>query len=643
MVVTAASSSLSAKVVNTTGLYGLPPLPLHDFNRLAAREGIPILWFDDSINPGTPDPAEIMALGVPAVAERYVEKGKFTKEFENIYRKLVEFLRKDVVASEMDQGLPTIVRTDLAKYSETDRDFVRLINKASVMIDRLFSRQDGALQFEDWVKNQDPVSIAMFNRDIGPWCVAPRTENNQFCNALPDFPEKTWDTYPADDIAALGQELCKKLGSLPDGKKMMNPFTVVRKDDGVYKAVPYNEAYRSEMREIASILRSASKIYPKGEEEALRSYLLATATSFETNDWGPADESWASMNSRNSKWYLRIAPDEVYWDLCQQKAGFHTSFALIDMQSLKIQDMLMPLREEMEKSLEQLPNSGYKARQVAFHMPDFIEIVFNAGDSKSPLGATIGQSLPNWGKVAEEGRGRTVVMTNLYQDPESKRLGREKASLLIGPDTMKYYTDDKFVSQLDIVLHEATHNLGPHSDYKVDQKNPGEIFGGHLASTLEELKAQTGALFYVELLRKKGLITDDQARQIYTHALVWGFGHISQGMVAATGNPKPYSQLAAVQVGWLMEHGGLSWEMFNDQTSGKQTGRFVIHYEKVPEAVAQIMQRVVSIKAKGDVQGAKALIEPYVSGEKKGLVHMEEIAERLLKFPRASMVYSVNF
>ena len=46
----------------------------------------------------------------------------------------------------------------------------------------------------------------------------------------------------------------------------------------------------------------------------------------------------------------------------------------------------------------------YAARKVAFNFPDFIEIVLNAGDSRSALGAVMGQSLPNWGKVAQENR-----------------------------------------------------------------------------------------------------------------------------------------------------------------------------------------------------------------------------------------------
>ena len=55
---------------------------------------------------------------------------------------------------------------------------------------------------------------------------------------------------------------------------------------------------------------------------------------------------------------------------------------------------------------------------MQFKLPDFIDVVLNAGDQRKPIGATIGQSLPNWGPVAAAG-GRTMAMTNLYTDPDS--------------------------------------------------------------------------------------------------------------------------------------------------------------------------------------------------------------------------------
>jgi hypothetical protein len=622
------------------GLYGLPPISQIDFNRIAQMSNMPLFWEKDANNNGVIDPDELVLLGTDEKIEKWIIDGKFTKGFESAYRRIIELKRLEVVRSELNQGIPTLVFTDFSKASPEEKEFVKNMLNIGEKVEALHMKQRGSYGLEKRIKGNDIESRALFRRNQGPWCFAPLTEKDPFCNALPDFQKEVWDTYPTDEQKK--PDFCKTLASQPNAKELLDPFTVVRKEKDKYVAIPYTRAYSNEMKEIARELRAAAKLLDPKEEAALIAYLEADAKAFETGNWEEADEAWAKMNATNSKWYLRIAPDEVYWDLCQIKAGFHMTFALIDKSSIELQKKLEPLRDEMEGLLEKISENTYKARKVSFAMPDFIEIIQNNGDARSPLGATIGQSLPNWGKVANEGRGRTVVMTNLYRDEQSRRLAYEKAKTLLTEETMKNYDDDKLLSLLDIILHEATHNLGPHSDYKINGKGPSEIFGGGLASTLEELKAQTGSLFYTELLRKKGIIKDEEAKKIYTSAIVWAFGHISQGMFTSSGNPKNYSQLAAVQVGFLMEEGALEWKMENDPNTGKPAGKFNIVYEKMVPAVEKLMARVVKIKATGDVAGAKSLVEPYVSGDKRGVVHHDEITERLLKFPRASMVYGIK-
>ena len=171
------------------------------------------------------------------------------------------------------------------------------------------------------------------------------------------------------------------------------------------------------------------------------------------------------------------------------------SFARIDQRSLAMQARLSPHQQAMEEGIAKLAGAPYRARKAGFHLPDFIEIVFNAGDSRGPVGATIGQSLPNWGPVANESRGRTVAMTNLYADPDSLAVRRERASTLLATQTLAKVTDDPSAGLFSTVLHEAAHNLGPSHEYAVGGKKDDQVFGGDLASMLEELKAQTGALY----------------------------------------------------------------------------------------------------------------------------------------------------
>ncbi len=188
-----------------------------------------------------------------------------------------------------------------------------------------------------------------------------------------------------------------------------------------------------------------------------------------------------------------------------------------------------------------------------------------------------------------------------------------------------------------MILHEAAHNLGPHTDFKVEGKGPAEIFGGRLDGVLEELKAQTAALWYIELLRRRGVVTDDFARQVYAHEIVWAFGHIALGMFSDGDNPKPYSQLAAVQIGTFLRDGAMGVA----KTGGREL--FTVDFDKLPASVERLMRAVGRVKAEGDAAAGQALVDDFVKGEGSRLVRMEEVQSRLRRFPKSSYSYTVRY
>jgi len=297
------------------------------------------------------------------------------------------------------------------------------------------------------------------------------------------------------------------------------------------------------------------------------------------------------------------------------------------------------VQEEMEKALAARIGPPYKARSVTFHLPDFIDIVWNAGDDRNPMGATIGQSLPNWGPVAAQGRGRTVAMSNLYQDADSRAIRRKQAESLLSRESMKGYVDLATPGLLSTILHEATHNLGPSHEYRFGGKTDAQAFGGQMSTMLEELKAQSGALYFIEFARTHGIIHADQAIEAYAHCIVWSFGHVSRGMYDGSHKRKPYSQLAAIQLGFLMDEGALTFDPNELAANGTDKGAFTIHYERFPAAAEKLMGVVGLIKAKNDKAAAEVMTTKYVDGDR---VPQSLITERELRYPRQSFVYAVD-
>ncbi len=282
------------------------------------------------------------------------------------------------------------------------------------------------------------------------------------------------------------------------------------------------------------------------------------------------------------------------------------TLALINRDSLAWQQKLKPVQQDMEKSLAKLIGGPYRARKVSFHLPDFIDIVVNAGDDRDAFGATIGQSLPNWGKVANDNRGRTVAMTNLFEDPDSKRIRREQAASLLTDATQKELSSDPTPALLGTILHEATHNLGPAHEYKVRGKTDDDVFGGPLAQMLEELKAQTGALYFLGLLAEKGVIDEKLERRVLRGLHRLGFrAHLPRDVdrVRAAQDLQP----AGCHPAWLPD--GRRRRDLRRQRAGCQRPRQRrLHAEAggVPSAVEKLMRDVGRIKARGDKKAALA-------------------------------------
>jgi len=626
-----------------------------EFNRRAAELFLPLFWREDANKDAALQPEELAVLwgyGDDDASHWIDAQHKFTAQFDAAYQRMkssdpaaandAEKQRHDAVIEELAQGRPTLVQTDLSKDNSATVNMVRHLLNAAKAIERIYAQQKGVLTLQAQILAGDAASQMLFYRNQSPFCEAPKTENNPACSALPTKPAHIVGLYPADIQSS--DQFCNALTSAPNAKQLMDHFSVVTAGDkpNSFKSVPYNEAYKPDMELVANELDAAAS--GLGEDEAaFKTYLTAAAQSFRSNDWEPANRAWVAMSPDNSKWYARIAPDEVYYEPCAWKAGFALQLARINPDSLAWKQKLDPLKAEMENNLAAMAGKPYQARNVQFKLPDFIDVVLNAGDQRNAHGATIGQSLPNWGPVAASG-GRTVAMTNLYSDADSQASAATLMASLFCSATNEHATTSGKETLISSLLHEAAHNLGPAHEYKANGKVDTVAFSGTLASTLEELKAQTSSMYLTNWLSTKGIFSNEEVNQIQLRNVAWGFGHISRGMYAADGTPRNYSQLAAIQLGSLLQGGAVSWLPDQKAANGEDQGCIEIHFEKVAGAVQALETKVLQIKAKGDKAQAEQLKAMFVDDKDDDFAKLKNtIAERWLRAPKATFVYSLQF
>jgi hypothetical protein len=111
-------------------------------------------------------------------------------------------------------------------------------------------------------------------------------------------------------------------------------------------------------------------------------------------------------------------------------------------------------------------------------------------------------------------------------------------------------------------------------------------------------------------------------------------------MYEADKKRKTYSQVAAIQNGFLIDKGALVWDPKAPAANGKDTGAFRIDPTKIVAASDELMKHVAGIKARGDKAAAEALLAKYVDDSK--IVPHDIIKERFLRFPKASFVFAVT-
>jgi len=621
------------------------------FNRKAAELYLPLFWREDVNKDGVLQPGELAVLwGYPedSVATWRDAAGAFTPHFFAAYTKMATAPsaaatpthRQELVVQELAQGAPTLVYTDLSKDSAAEKALVQHMLTAAKLIEKLYARQNGVLDLQEQIPVDDLASHAMFRRNQSVFCEGPKTEKDPECSALAPKPLNRVGLYPASQQDTPG--FCERIGKAPNAAALMDHFSIVTEGPrpASLQAVPFSVAWKEDMSAVAAELDAAADGFGS-EEPALTTYLRAAAAGFRSNDWEPANRAWKAMNAHNSRWYTRVAPDEVYSDPCAWKAAFALQLARINPDSLAWQQKLEPLKAEMEKQIAVLAGAPYKARDVQFALPDFVDVVLNAGDQRKPSGATIGQSLPNWGPVAQSG-GRTVTMTNLYTDPDSRARRDVQDAATFCAASNALYHDTGRETTINSLLHEAAHNLGPSHDYAVRGKTASIAFGGPMASTLEELKAQNTALYLTSFLAARGIFTQEDVYRILRDGLTWAFGHISRGMYTTDGTPRNYSQLAAIQVGSFIDSGALTWHADETAANGEDKGCLEVDYPKFPAAVEALEKTVLAIKGSADRAGAERLKARYVDGKDAYADIKATISARYQRTPRAVFVYSIN-
>ncbi len=260
------------------------PLARAEFNRRAVERTEPLFWTRDADSDGVLDPAELAVTWGPGAArlDTYVRNGRFTPEFEAAYARIerpmsldglaaAEKARRTAVLAELEQGRPTLV---LTTTDPRETEIAARLEKTARIIERLYARQGGVHGLDARIPADDTASRALFFRNQGPFCEAPKTENDPACSALAPRPKRVSGLYP--ESIQSDPEFCTVLEKRKDADALFDQFSVVRhKPGGRAKgdpatddlvAVPYHVAYADDMKAVSDELRATAALGGRGLE-----------------------------------------------------------------------------------------------------------------------------------------------------------------------------------------------------------------------------------------------------------------------------------------------------------------------------------------------------------------------------------------
>jgi hypothetical protein len=501
-----------------------------------------------------------------------------------------------MLQDKINKFVPVEIQYNENLLDEREKAVLENLYKASKIIDELFLEQVYSKNLEirsellakietetdPDLKNKLEHQLELFNIMFGPF---DRLENdNPF---MGDSEKPLGANYYPEDMTK--EEFENWIKANPaDEKSFTNEFTVIRRAGDALKAIPYNEYYKDKLTEISMLLKEAASY---ADNPSLKKYLNSRADAFFTNDYFQSDMDW--MDLKDHKIEVVIGPYEVYEDgLFNYKAAFESFVTIKDPVETKKLEVFENYLDEIEKNLP-LPDE-HKNYQRGSESPMVVtNVVFTAGDTKAGV-QTLAFNLPNDERVRQAKGSKKVMLKNIHEAKFDKLL-KPIAEMVIEESDMQYVTFDAFFNHT--LMHEMSHGVGP-GFIKVDgrdtevKKELKETY-----SILEECKADILGMYNNMFMIEKGVYPKEIEKDVWVTFLAGAFRSMRFGITSAHGGGN------AIIYNYFLEKGAYEYD--------SKAQKVRVNFEKIFPTLEELATKVLMIQAKGDYDGAKALMEKY--------------------------------
>ncbi len=470
--------------------------------------------------------------------------------------------------------------------------------KASLIADELFLMQDHPQSVEvkrqlgadvkNGVKNAQ-IALEVFKMFNGPEGLTYENEVVPLfkeVNARPKSGTLITEGVTAEEI----EEYLKKNPKEAEEFKKIN--TLIEKKEGKLITVKYEERYKNQVKEIASLLENAAKFVP---DVAFKKYLSSRAKALVDGDYYQSDIDW--IRSTDCPLDFIVGPLESYGDRILGKKAFYAALLCVKNveESQRVAEYMKYL-QELEDDLPQVKERAKMMKNISLPVA-VVDVLCSTGDyqAKRP-GLTVGQTLPNDKEVLDKVGRKILIYKNVLEGFTPNELILQK---LIDPSMHKYLTSRGKVNF--VVSHEVSHSLGPKKTIKKDQSGNFIAIDTALEkwdAIIEELKSDIVGMYNMPYLVKKGVYTEDEMGEVY-----------ADGVLRSLPVNQPDIHKDAHRVGDLMK---LNYYMAGGALIMKEK-KFLFVKEKFHDVTKRFVADVIQVQAEGSKEKAEAFIRKWTS------------------------------
>jgi len=481
------------------------------------------------------------------------------------------------------------VRMPFESKGLTARD-VKLVNKlvdASVYLEQIYWRQNDpdALGLYQALQGSSNPKDEMLRKYI--WINGSRydllEENKPFVGTTPMYPGRGY--YPHGLTREQIEDFVKQH---PDKKdEIYSSTTVIRWHNDQLVGLPYHIAYRSFLEPAATALREAADL---SSDPEFAKFLRMRADALLTDDYFQSDLAWLDL--KKPKFDVIFAPYETYDDgLLGVKASYGAAVLIRNDEESKKLELFEKYVPDIQDALPLAPEDRPSKHGLETPM-EVVDAPYRAGDLRHGYQA-VADNLPNDPKVHEQKGSKKIFFKN-FMDARVNYVIVPLAQYVMRPEQAAKVTGEGYL--LGTIMHEMAHGLGPAFARTANGKVSIREAIGPAYNGLEEAKADVVGMFGLKWMVDHGAIPKEKLEEFYASYVGGMFRTVRFGTGEAHG------QAEMMEFNYLSERGALKRE---------PTGKYVIDYAAMPDAIADLAKELLDIEAKGDRARAESWFKKY--------------------------------